>query len=488
MVRIRQWLSLLFQNAAEYHLASRLFLKLLALIYCSAFLSLTGQITGLVGSEGIFPVASVLANAAQHLGSAAWLQLPTLFWLDSGDAALKAAAWAGCAVSLALFFGILPRLCLILLFGLYLSLVNAGQIFLNFQWDYLLLESGFLAIFLVGGPSRLTVLMFHWLLFRLRFMSGLGKLASGDPSWSSLTALNYYFETQPLPHVGSWYAHQLPEWLLYLGTALTLFSELIVPLFIFLSRRWRLTAAAITIGMQLLIIATSNHNFINLLTIALCLFLLDDECIKRVAPFRYRRLYRNKPDDRPLWTNSLFSAVGAVLIFSSSLPVLFNMVTGIEPPRVIAQWHDRVRRFGIGNAYHVFPTMQTERIELIIEGSADGTTWQAYLLPWQPGAPGKRPAFIVPHQPRLDWMMWFVPTQQPPGSLFFDRLMHRLAQSSPTVTALFERDPFGGIPPTYLRVSAYRYRFTTPAERTESGNWWQREYLGLFPWISPRQP
>ena len=204
-----------------------------------------------------------------------------------------------------------------------------------------------------------------------------------------------------------------------------------------------------------------------------------------LSPFNQ---YRNKPDDRPLWTNSLFSAVGAVLIFSSSLPVLFNMVTGIEPPRVIAQWHDRVRRFGIGNAYHVFPTMQTERIELIIEGSADGTTWQAYLLPWQPGAPGKRPAFIVPHQPRLDWMMWFVPTQQPPGSLFFDRLMHRLAQSSPTVTALFERDPFGGIPPTFLRVSAYRYRFTTPAERTESGNWWQREYLGLFPWISPRQP
>jgi len=487
MNRIKDWLFAIFDSATEYRLAGWWFLKILALIYFSAFLSLSGQIAGLVGSQGILPLESLLEHATGRLGDNAWLHLPTLFWLNSGDAALVAACWLGSVFSVALFFGILPRIALIALFTLYLSLVTAGQIFLNFQWDYLLLESGFLAIFLVGGPSRLIVLMFHWLLFRLRFMSGVGKLASGDPAWSNLTALNYYFETQPLPHFGSWYAHQLPEWLLQAGVALTLFSELIVPFFIFLPRQWRLFAAALTIGMQLLIIATSNHNFINLLTIALCLFLLDDRCIKRIAPFQYRRIFQT-PRRKSYWMKTLLPATGAVLIVSSSLPLLLNMVTGIEPGHFLVQWSDRVRRFGLGNAYHVFPTMQTERIELIIEGSMDGIVWRSYALPWQPGAPEKKPAFIVPHQPRLDWMIWFAPTQRPPGSYLLDRLLNRLAHGSKEVTALFEIDPFGGNPPIYLRVLAYSYRFSTLAKRTESGNWWQREYLGVFPWVAPREP
>ena len=487
MKRIGDWLAAVFQNADEYRLASWWFLRILALIYFAAFLSLTGQITGLVGKEGILPLDLLLANASSRFGGSAWLHLPTLFWLDHSDRALAAATWLGCGFSVALFFGMLPRLSLFVLFTLYLSLTTAGQIFLNFQWDYLLLEAGFLAIFLVGGPSRLTVLMFHWLLFRLRFMSGVGKLTSGDPSWSGLTALNYYFETQPLPHVGSWYAHQLPSWLLQAGTALTLFSELIVPFFIFLPRKWRLFAAALTICMQLLIIATSNHNFINLLTIALCLFLLDDDCIKRIAPGRSRDIYK-RFEPTPRRMKNLLSAAAAVLIFSSSLPLLLNSITGIDPGAMVTLWSDRVRRFGLGNAYHVFPTMQTERIELTIEGSKDGSSWQAYALPWQPGALDRKPAFIVPHQPRLDWMMWFVPTQRPPGTYVFDRLISRLAQGSPEVSLLFETDPFGGNPPIYFRVLAYRYRFTNAAERAASGNWWHREYLGLFPWIAPREP
>jgi len=487
MNRIRDWTTTIFQDAPEYRLASWWFLKILALIYFSAFFSLTGQITGLVGSEGILPLDSMLEGASRRLGDSAWLQLPTVFWLDSSNTALTAAAWLGSLFSIALLLGITPRLSLIALFVLYLSLATAGQIFLNFQWDYLLLESGFLAIFLVGGSSRLTVLMFHWLLFRLRFMSGAAKLASGDPSWSGLTTLNYYFETQPLPHIGSWYAHQLPEWLLQAGVVVVLFSELIVPFFIFLPRRWRLFAAALTIGIQLLIIATSNHNFINLLTIALCLFLLDDNIVKRITPCKLHRtgerIQRNSS-----WTKIVLSIVTAALIFSSSLPLLFNLVTGIEPGRSVVQWSNRVRRFGIGNAYHVFPTMQTERIELIIEGSMDGISWQAYALPWKPSAPEQKPAFIVPHQPRLDWMMWFVPTQRPPGTYVFDRLMNRLAQGSPEVTALFDADPFGENPPIYLKVSAYRYRFSSKQELKDSGDWWQREYLGLFPWVAPRRP
>jgi len=483
----QSWLTGLFRPATDYRLASRLFIKFLALIYLAAFLSLTGQITGLIGSEGILPLQEQLESATRYLGGWAWLQLPTLFWIDSSDAVLQATAWLGCIFAVLLFFGTLPRLMLLSLFVLYLSLATASQLFLNFQWDYLLLESGFLAIFLIGGPSRLILLMLHWLLFRLRFMSGIGKLASGDPSWSNLTALNHYFETQPLPHIGSWYAHQLPELLLQAGVLLTLFTELIVPFFIFLPRRWRLAAAFITIGMQLFIIATSNHNFFNLLTIALCLLLLDDDFIKRFTAYFGLRIgethYQNQSP-----TILALSAAGALLIFSSSIPLLLRNVAGVQPGKEIIAWSDRVRRYGIGNAYHVFPTMQTERIELIIEASMDGNDWHPYVLPWQPVAVDRAPAFLVPHQPRLDWMMWFVPTQQPPGTIILDRLINRLAEGSEAVNSLFASVPFNGSRPNYFRVPAYRYRFTNAEERSATGAWWIRERLGTFPWIPARNP
>ena len=173
---------------------------------------------------------------------------------------------------------------------------------------------------------------------------------------------------------------------------------------------------------------------------------------------------------------------------SASLPLLFRAITGVELPRPVAVWTDRIRRFGIGNAYHVFPTMQTERIELVIEGSHDGRQWQPYRLRWQPVEPSRAPAFILPHQPRLDWMMWFVPTQAPPGTIVFDQLIRRLVEDSQPVGTLLADNPFATRAPRHIRVLAYRYRFTTAAERAASGLWWQREYLGIFPFIPPRQP
>ena len=141
----------------------------------------------------------------------------------------------GCVFAVLLFLGRWQRGSLIALFILYLSLYHAGQTFLNFQWDTLLLECGFLAIFLVGGASNLLIFLFHFLLFRLRFMSGVSKLSSGDASWSNFTALNYYVETQPLPHVGSWYFQQLPEWMLRAGTGL-LFYGIDYPVVYFLTQ------------------------------------------------------------------------------------------------------------------------------------------------------------------------------------------------------------------------------------------------------------
>ncbi|MEJ2592582.1 MAG: lipase maturation factor family protein [Candidatus Thiodiazotropha sp.] len=486
---MRHHLQRLTAPADQLQLTSWLFLRLLAVIYGIAFVSLAVQVAGLAGPQGILPIDSYMADVEAAIGRpAAWLWMPSLFWLTGGsDLMLQAVAYLGAFLALALFLGRWERPALIALFLLYLSLYHACQVFTNFQWDTLLLETGFLAIFLVDGPSRLLIFLFEWLLFRLRFMSGAFKLLSGDPSWSSLTTLDYYFETQPLPHTGSWYAHLLPEWLLRSGTGLTLFSELIVPFFIFLPRPFRLAAVAITLLMQLLIIATSNHNFINLLTILLCLFLLDDRIVGRLLPRRAAMQAARQPR-QPGRVNGLLVSLSALLIVPSSLIGFTSQALRQPAPAPLQAYSDAVRRYGIGNIYHVYPTMQTQRQELIIQGSQDGKDWKTYAFKYKPGDPARRPPFNVPHQPRLDWMMWFVPTQQPVQLFWFGKFMQRLHEGSSSVTALLAVDPFADRPPRYLRVLAYRYRFTTPSERAASGDWWRRTYLGEFPRVAPRRP
>ncbi|MCB1858495.1 MAG: lipase maturation factor family protein [Gammaproteobacteria bacterium] len=473
--------------AESHRLTAWLFLRLLALIYFAAFLSLGGQLAGLVGSGGILPVAELLDRAREALGSSAWWRLPTLLWINTSDWSLYLLAAAGCGFSLLLLFAVRQTLALVALFVLYLSLHTAGQVFLNFQWDYLLLETGFLAIFLGRVPSRLVLLLFHWLLFRLRFLSGLSKLLSGDPSWSGLTALNYYFETQPLPHMGAWYAHQLPEWVLQSGVVFTLFVELIVPFFIFLPRHFRWFAAGATVVMQLCIIATSNHNFINLLTILLCLLLLDDGVVSKVLPDRLSpRLTPSEGSTGPVARASL--VVAALITLSVSGLSTWTMISGQRLPRSLAVPVALLQRYGIGHVYHVFPTMQTERHELVIEGSSDGVIWKPYVFRYKPGSVERTPQFIVPHQPRLDWMMWFVPAHMPESANWFNRFMTRLWEGAPAVTDLLDSNPFEGSRPRYLRALVYRYAFTDRREREQTGNPWRRRYLGVFPEVPPRRP
>lgn len=495
MKKVSHYITASLQTVDNYQLASGLFIKLLALIYFSAFLSLAVQITGLVGTNGILPFAELLEYLYQNNGVMAWLYKPTVFWFDSSDFSLQLVALLGCVVSLLLFIGIKPVWSLIVLFVLYLSLLHAGQIFLMFQWDTLLLEAGFLAIFLIGGPSYLLLFLFHWLLFRLRFMSGISKIASGDPSWSNLTTLNYYFETQPLPHVGAWYFHQLPEWMLQGGVILVLISEIIVPFFIFLSRKFRLFAAGATVFLQLIIIASSNHNWINILTIVLCLFLLDDDILKKILPKRFCFYVSAKSDiecntevDRRINKRSYILPAFAFMILFSSTTAFTSMVTNIKFSDALNTSTWLVRSWGIGHMFHVFPNMQTERHELELEGSDDGIEWKVYEFKYKPGPLEKAPAFIVPHQPRLDWMVWFVPPRSPGMMHWFDRFITRVYEGSPQVIDLLQHNPFPEKPPRYLRVQAYQYWFTAAEEREKAGLWWKREYIGQFPHVRPRQP
>ena len=467
------------QQENTYALVSALFIKLLALVYFIAFASFSGQVTGLVGANGILPVTDLLAHASNELGWMRFLAYPTLFWISAGDTALTAATWLGCAFSVLVFINFRTRFLLVALYLLYLSLYHAGQTFMNFQWDYLLLEAGFLAIFLTPD-SRVIILLYRWLLFRLRFLSGLSKIASGDPGWAGLSALTVYFETQPLPHIGAWYAHQLPQWILILATAATLFIELVVPFMMFMSRKYRFVAAWLTIALQILIILTSNHNWFNILTIILCLFLFDDKALRRVFPESVSRwlVEQKQVATIPAFMRISSYVFAAMIVVTSSMQIWEMAVDrriGGPPGRVL----NYIERWALANKYHVFPTVNQQRIELIIEGTIDGKTWLPYRFRYKPGEINKPLHVVIPHQPRLDWMVWFVPLN-PVFIGWFDNFLAALLENSPDVIALLEHNPFPDAPPVAVRVQAFRYSFTDFDQYAATGHRWQRVYLGPF--------
>jgi len=471
----------------SYQLVTALFLRLLGLVYLIAFASVGVQIEGLAGSQGILPFSQQLLYLEGEMGIERYFLVPNLFWLNASDGALTGAAIAGCGVSALIILNRWSRLCLIAAFVLYLSLYNAGQLFLNFQWDGLLLEAGFLAIFLTPA-SRIVILLFRWLLFRLRFMSGISKLTMQDPSWSGLTALNSYFEVQPLPTPLAWYAHQLPEWLLKTATAATLVIEILVPFMMFLPRRWRFVAAWITILWQLLIMLTSNHSWFNILTIVLCLFLFDDKAVQHILPQRLQTwLGRQQPSPAAAGgrASQFMVAALATLILLTSSAHFWELATLQQSSGAAGTLVDYAEAYRVVNKYHVFPTMRSERIELELSGSQDGREWKPYRFKYKPGDPNERPAIVLPHQPRLDWEMWFV-TQHPKYMHFFHGFLQALLDNSPAVTALLRHNPFPDQPPRYIRVEAWQYRFSEPEVRQKTGQWWQREALGPFtplPWV-----
>ena len=467
------------QQENTYELVSALFIKLLAVVYFIAFASLSGQIVALAGQDGILPLTELLEQASNELGWKRFLAFPTIFWINAGDTALTAATWIGCAFAVLLFLNFSTRFSLVVLYLLYLSLFYAGQTFMHFQWDLLLIEAGFLAIFLTPD-SRIVIFLYRWLLFRLRFLSGLSKIASGDPGWAGLSALVYYFETQPLPHIGGWYAHQLPEWILILGTAATLLIELVVPFMMFMSRKYRFIAAWLTLALQFLILLTSNHNWFNILTIILCLFLFDDKAIRSVIPKSVASwLLEQKQVATAPASVKLASYVFAAIILVTSSIQIWGMATGKGVSGKADQIFAYIQRWLVANRYHVFPTVNQQRVELIIEGTVDGQTWIPYKFKYKPGALNKPLYIVIPHHPRLDWMLWFVPLH-PDFIGFFDSFLGRLLENSPSVIAMLEHNPFPHTPPVAVRVQAFDYQFTNFDERAISGNWWTSRYLGPF--------
>jgi predicted DCC family thiol-disulfide oxidoreductase YuxK len=473
--RATRWLWGRVLEPEQYDLVSWIFLRGLGLIYFAAFASLAAQILGLVGVDGVLPLESFLRMVRDQVGISAYGLVPTLFWLNASDTALVAGTVAGMALALLATLGIAARWALVGLFALYLSYVYAGQVFMMFQWDLLLLEVGFLAIFLIGG-SRIVVWLYRWLVFRYVFMAGAAKLLSGDPTWRNLTALDYHFETQPLPTPLAWYAAHLPHWTLIAGTAATLVVEVGVVFLIFAPRRLRAAAAWCVVVFQILITLTGNYNFFNLLTILLCVFLFDDAALRAVFPARpgariaARALHPGR-------TATTIAAVIALTVVPVGMNQIWQRFTGRGIP-VADTLADVVSPLLIVNGYGLFAVMTTARPEIAVEGSNDGHEWREYEFRYKPGAISRRPPWNIPHQPRLDWQMWFAALGDPWERPWFISFLHRLLENSTQVVALLAVNPFPDHPPKYVRALLYEYRFADPTTHAATGQWWVRQAEG----------
>jgi predicted DCC family thiol-disulfide oxidoreductase YuxK len=488
---LTQWIWGGSLETPTWFLTRRVFLFLLSLIYLVAFLSLWTQIEGLVGQKGILPVESFLKDVQAHRGSDRFWNWPTLFWLHAGDGFLQAICLLGVGASLCVMANRAVGLALLLMWGFYLSLFNVAQPFLGFQWDTLLLETGFLALFLVPWrrnkgttgeppPSPLVLFLFRFLLFRVVFTSGLVKIISQDPTWNDFTALYYHYETQPLPTWIGWYAHQLPHGFQEFSVACVFIIQLGVVFLIFGPRRIRYIGCAVLVFHEVLIFLTGNYCFFNLLTLALCLLLLDDAVFSRWLPGKgnWKFSGQKKTELVSVWKRRFFTGIRVgVLGICIMLYVVPLLVTSGNYPSIFVAIANAIRPLHLFNSYGLFAVMTTSRTEIIILGSDDRENWFPYEFKWKPGIVTNKPEFVAPHQPRLDWQMWFAALSNYERNPWLIQFMIRLLQGSRPVIELLGSNPFPDSPPKYLQALVYDYRFSDTETRNRDGSWWNRKLL-----------
>jgi hypothetical protein len=483
-------------TARDAHLVRWAFVRGLALVWLAAFVSLGVQIAGLAGPNGILPARDYLDYARIGAGGAPVAQLPTLcWWLGTGDAALQAMCAAGAALAVLLALGVFPGLVSLALWALYLSLCVACTTFLNFQWDALLLETGLLTVFLApwrpwapGLRTTLPVsgtalLLLRLLLFKLMFLSGVAKLASGDPHWRDLTALAYHYWTTCLPTWIGWLVHQLPAWFHHASVAGMLAVELVVPFLLFAPfRRVRIAAVAVLAALQIGIALTGNYGFFNLLTLVLCIPALDDDALLACLPRRLRARVSvpGSAERVGVWRHAPVLAIAAIAVPLSLVQMQARAFGHRSLPTAALRALEVAEPFRSVNSYGLFATMTTHRHEIEIEGSDDGKQWRTYTFRWKPGDPARRPEFAGLHMPRLDWQMWFAALSDWRSQDWFLPFLARLLDGSPPVRGLLADDPFARQPPRFVRAVVWDYRFTTAHERAETGAWWKRTRLGLY--------
>jgi predicted small integral membrane protein len=469
----------------DYDIAREILQRGVAALFLIAFVSALTQFPALLGDNGLLPVRQFTAVVA-------FRRAPSLFQWHYSDALLRVVAWVGIALAGTVVVGLaqrgaawLPMLVFLLLFALYLSIVNVGQTFYAFGWESLLVEAGFIVAFLGSGEvaTPLPVLLFlRWLVFRLEFGAGLIKLRGGR-EWRDLTALFYHHETQPMPNPVSWFVHHLPRWAHrgeVLGNHLV---QLGVPVLLFAPQPVAASAAGLIVLSQLWLVITGNFAWLNWITIVLAAAAVDDASFRWLGGLVVPALRGEPfapaapPGEQPVWFVVVVLAVLTLLVGLSYWPAR-NLL------RRRQLMNASFNPFHLVNAYGAFGTVTKERYEIIVEGTLaadplDDTGWRAYEFRGKPGDVARVPGQFAPYHLRLDWLMWFLALGAR-DTRWFEVFLARLLQGDPATLRLLARDPFAGEPPRYVRARVFRYRFSTPAERRVDRVWWVRSEVGVL--------
>ena len=466
-------------SADTYWLGRLVFQRLLALVYLLAFLSAAFQFRALLGTDGLLPIPRLLERAS-------WKSQPSIFFVHYSDRFFAAVAWTGAAVSAVVLVGLADPLPLPLHMGLwavlwvlYLSIVNVGQRWYSFGWESLLCEVGFLAIFLGPAhvaPPLLMLVALWWVLFRLEFGAGLIKMR-GDRCWRDLTCLHYHHETQPMPNPLSWYFHHLPKPLHKIEVAANHVTQLVVPFLLFLPQPFRTVAAVIMIVTQGWLMLSGNFAWLNALTIVVATTAVDVRVWELLLPVDPPAALQS-----PAWYQVVVLVVAALVLVLSYWPTK-NLLSRRQAMNAA------FNPFHLVNTYGAFGSITRVRHEIVLEGTRDeypgeDADWREYEFKGKPGDVHRRPRQWAPYHLRLDWLMWFAAISPAYAQSWFPTLVVKLLQGDRHVVRLLRHNPFPEEPPAWIRARYYRYRFTTRAERRDSGAWWHRTLRGEF--MEPR--
>jgi hypothetical protein len=475
-----------------YWLTRFVLLRLLGLVYATAFLVFCQQGPALLGSHGLLPVPAFLDRVATAAGSRwdGFLELPSLFWLDASDRTLAAVGLAGLGLSLVVLAGFANALVLLVLWALYLSIVKVGQLWYGYGWEIQLLETGILAVFLCPlldarpfpkrPPPTAVIWLFRWLTFRIMLGAGLIKLR-GDACWRDLTCLDFHYETQPIPNPLSRALHFAPAWTHRLGTAFNHLCELVLPWFVFWPRLARHVAGTLLLLFQVVLIASGNLSFLNWLTIVPIIACFDDSLLARVLP---RRLVttaeRAAASAHPTRLQRLATAGLVATVALLSIAPVRNLFSSRQ------FMNTSFNRLALVNTYGAFGSVGRTRPEIVFEGTTgavpdDTAEWRPYEFPCKPGDPMRRPCVISPYHYRLDWQIWFAAMATPERYPWTVHFVAKLLRNDPATLALLASHPFPDAPPRFVRALLYRYELVPSSD--PSGAWWRRTLLRT--WIPP---
>jgi len=482
-----------------YLTARWLFLRALGAIFFSAFYSLAFQIRGLIGPNGILPAQDYLVQVARVLGRSRFWYAPTVFWWSASDRFLMAVVVIGLVASVLLIINVAPRGMLIICIAAFLSFIAAAQDFASYQSDGMLLEAGFISLFLAPTgwrpdwgasepPSRASRFLLVWLMFRIYFESGVAKVLGGDPEWRNFTAMDQYYQNGPLPTWIAWYAHQLPHAFHAASAMLTMVLELLLIFAVFFPRRWRIILFFVITPWQIGIILTSNYAFLNYLVLALGFLLLDDKFLAPFLPKNWK-LPPSLPQDISLsaqngirrWSAHIRLGIQAIFLtwifYATSALLVFMMFPDAPLPGAPVR---ALEPFRIANEFGLFAVMTRARYEIEFQGSHDGETWTAYPFRYKPQDVHSPPRIYAPYQPRFDWNLWFASLGNWRQYPFVVNVERRLLAGEPDVLALFASNPFPGRPPEQIRAIVSQYWFTNRTEKRDQALWWRREELSLY--------